>query len=83
MRVIIKHRHKKGCDNVVDAINVYVPKPATKLVEVLRELWEREYNSWDPEPDRELSWFEDSHARLENELYITEFMITNAIDVER
>ncbi len=81
MRVIVKHRHKKS-GNSQDAINVYTPEKSTKYVETLRELWEKEYNSWNLEPDREQSWFEEDHARLENELYVTEFFITNVAEVE-
>ena len=82
MKVIIKHRHKKGTEGQ-DAINVFVPEKQTQLVDVLRELWEREYNTWDPEPDREDSWFEEDHARIENELYVTEFIVTNLVEVSK
>lgn len=83
MKIIVKHRHRKGSESFTDAINVYAPKKQGQMTDLLRDLWEREYNSWDPEPDRELSWFEEEHARIENEIYITEFIITNLLEVER
>lgn len=82
MKIIVKHRHRKGSESFTDAINVYAPKKQGQITELLRDLWEREYNSWDPEPDRDYSWFEENHARLENEIYTTDFVVTNMIEME-
>lgn len=81
MKVIVKHKRRKGFSEY-DSVNVFVPKRTTKLVDTLRELWEQEYNSSDPEPDREQSWFEEEHARVENNVYITEFYVTTLVEVE-
>lgn len=82
MKIIVKHRHRKGSESFTDAINVYAPKKQGQMTDLLRDLWEREYNSWDPEPDRDLSWFEEEHARIENEIYTTDFVVTNMIEME-
>ena len=82
MKIIVKHRHRKGSESFTDAINVYAPKKQGQITDLLRELWEREYNSWDPEPDRERSWFEENHARLENDIYTMDLVVTNMIEME-
>ena len=82
MKVIVKNRHRKESNTAFDAINVYSPKKQGQITDLLRELWEREYNSWDPEPDRERSWFEENHARLENDIYTMDLVVTNMIEME-
>lgn len=81
MRVIVRQRLHKAVDNI-GTVNVFIPDKSTKYVDALRELWEREYNSWSIDPDRELSWFEEDHARIENDYYLTEFFITNVAEVK-
>lgn len=81
MRVIVRHRHKKH-GKLQDPINIFIPKKSTQYSDVLRELWERELNSWDTEPDRENSWFEEDRAQVENAWYLTEFYITTVAEME-
>ena len=80
MRVIVKRRWRKN-SNEQDEISTYMPKRTTELTRLLRELWEREYNSYDPEPDREESWLKEKHARIENDIYVTEYFVTTLVEV--
>ena len=80
MRVIVKRRWRKN-SNEQDEISTYMPKRTTELTKLLRELWEREYNSYDPEPDREESWLKEKHARIENDIYVTEYFVTTLVEV--
>lgn len=81
MNVVVKRKHGKD-GKASDEIRVYKPKRIAQLQDVLRDLWEHEYNSSDPEPDREESWFEESQARIENELYVTDFLVIPLVEVE-
>ena len=80
MRVIVKRRWRKN-SNEQDEISTYMPKRTTELTKLLRELWEREYNSYDPEPYREESWLKEKHARIENDIYVTEYFVTTLVEV--
>ena len=61
---------------------IFKPKKQTQLTDVLRELWEKEYNAWDGDPDRESSWFEEDHAVIDDEIRNVEFIVTNVVEVE-
>ena len=79
MRVIIKHTRKKNSN--VDIIVPYIPKRSTQYSELLKELWEKEYNAWFPEPDKERTWLEEDQGKIEDDTYVTEFFITNVVEV--
>ena len=79
MRVIVKVTTEYDKEHPV---SVFKPKKTTQYVETLRELWEREYNSYDPEPIRGDSWFEENRAVISNGIKTTEFYITTVAEVE-
>lgn len=81
MKVILKV--EKDMSNPLDDKQfIFKPKKQTQLKDLLRELWEREYNTWYPEPDRELSYFEEDYCRVVGGRRRTEFFVKNIIEME-
>jgi len=83
MKVIVKKiTNKKHFESYTGGIYAYKAKRQIQTTDVLRELWEKEYNSWCPEPVREQSYFEEDYCRIENSLQIVEFIVTNVVEVD-
>lgn len=61
---------------------IFKPKKQTAIEKLSRELWEREYNTWWPEPVRELSYFEENYCRVADDYRLTEFFVKDIIEME-
>ena len=81
MKVILKETTFKRTQTKLNDV-IYKPKTQAQLVNVLRELWEQEYNSWDYEPDREESYFEEDYCKVENDIKRVEFRVLPLIEME-
>lgn len=81
MKVILKIVRDRN-HPLDDKQYVFKPKKQKELEKLLRDLWEREYNTWFPVPIKEFSYFEDDYARVADDYRLTEFFIKDIIEME-
>ena len=81
MKVILKVVWDRN-DPFGNKQHIFKPKKQRQLDDLLRDLWEREYNTWFPAPIKELSYFEDDYARVADDYRLTEFFVKDIIEME-